>query len=549
MKRITLSVFMLFPAALAAAQNPPTPPVRTPPTPTTPATVLTPRFVLPGDDPLALADRMRADAEMRAAAQADRAFAATTRDMDRQMMLMQDQVARENARMAGLLGMGDRLERQMPAPSWAPADPADSLYRLARDVVIRGDWGRAARLFADIQKNYPKSAYEKDAQYWEAYARYKIGTTDELHQAARILEPLASRLTPTDESYRRFGFANGRTSDNDILSLYARINGQLAQRGDADAAAKISKAASNQGTPCDQDDMQVRTEALSALAQTDPAQALPLLKRVLDHKDDCTATLRRNAVLILGRRADADAAALLLQTAKSDPNISVRSEAVSYLSRIPGDAGVSALEDMLRTEQDERIQAAAVRALMSSDNPKARASMRALIDRKDAPVRLRIEAINSFRTDRMTADDANYLRGLFGRAESDQFKTAIIVAIARTGGQENDQWLMSIARNANESSPVRSMALGQLSRSPTLTTTDLAKMYDSSSESFDMRIRIINLLAQRKDQESTDKLLEIARSTTTVIDYRKAAINALINRKDPRATQLLLDIVDGKKGQ
>ena len=70
---------------------------------------------------------------------------------------------------------------------------------------------------------------------------------------------------------------------------------------------------------------------------------------------------------------------------------------------------------MLRTEQDEHIQRAAVRALTSSDNPRARSSMRALIDRKDAPINLRIEAINSFNSERATTDDAAYLRGLYAQ--------------------------------------------------------------------------------------------------------------------------------------
>ena len=40
--------------------------------------------------------------------------------------------------------------------------------------------------------------------------------------------------------------------------------------------------------------------------------------------------------------------------------------------------------------------------------------MRALIDRKDAPMNLRIEAINSFNNDRATTEDAAYLRSLYG---------------------------------------------------------------------------------------------------------------------------------------
>jgi HEAT repeat protein len=443
----------------------------------------------------------------------------------------------------------DRIEAHRPPAAWAQGDPADSLYRLARDVLSRGDWGRAARMFADIQKNYPRSAYQGESQYWEAYARYKIGTTDELRSASKILEPLASRITSVSNvaaTPRGFYAGGRRTNDNDIVALYARINGALAQRGDRDAAAKVETIAKTPGAACDREDIQVRTEALNALNQMDPSQALPILRRVIDRKDDCSAELRRNAVFILGRRADADAQAILMGVAKSDPNTSVRTEAINYLSRIPGDAGVNALEEMLRTEQDERIQRAAVHALMSSDNQRARAGMRSLIDRKEAPTNLRIEAINSFNPERSTTDDAAYLRGLFGKVDDDRMKNAVVNAVSRFGGPENDQWVIGVARNTGESSSVRSNALSRLSRSPTISTADLMKLYDASSESAEIRNRIINMLGSRKDQEATDKLIEIVR-TSTVVDNRTRAIIALRDKKDPRATQALMDLLDGKK--
>lgn len=442
----------------------------------------------------------------------------------------------------------DRIESRQPPAPWAQGDPADSLYRLAREVLSRGDWGRAARMFADLQKNYPRSAYQGESQYWEAYARYKIGTTDELRAAAKLLEPLASRITSVsnDGSTPRGFYAGRRTNDNDIVALYARINGALAQRGDRDAAAKVESIAKMQGATCDREDIQVRTEALNALNQMDPSQALPILRRVIDRKDECSAELRRNAVFILGRRADADAQNILMGVAKSDPNTGVRTEAINYLSRIPGDAGINALEEMLRGEQDERIQRAAVHALMSSDNQRARASMRALIDRKEAPTNLRIEAISSFNPERATTEDAAYLRGLFGKVDDDRLKNAVVNAVSRFGGPENDQWVIGVARNTSESSSVRSNALSRLSRSPTISTADLMKLYDASSESAEIRNRIINMLGARKDQEATDKLIEIVR-TSTVVDNRTRAIMALRDKKDPRATQALMDLLDGKK--
>ena len=527
MNYLTLAMVVLASAGTAGAQDPvrPVPPAR----------------------PAA-----RASAEARAAASVDRGWVDEARAaVEAARPFISTQVLTPMAPMPAIAPRfyNDRIEsRTLPTP-WAQGDPADSLYRLARDVLSRGDWGRAARMFNDIQKNYPKSAYQGESQYWEAYARYKIGTTDELRSAAKILEPLALRITPVsnDGSSQRSFYGGGRrTNDSDILALYARINGALAQRGDRDAAAKVEQAAKMQGTPCDREDIQVRTEALNALNQMDPSQALPILRRVIDRKDDCSAELRRNAVFILGRRADADAQNILMSVAKADPNTTVRSEAINYLSRIPGDAGVNALEEMLRTEQDERIQRAAVHALMSSDNQRARASMRSLIDRKEAPLNLRIEAINSFNSERATNDDAAYLRGLFGKVDDDRLKNAVVNAVSRFGGAENDQWVINVARNTNESSSVRSNALSRLSRSPTISTADLVKLYDASSESAEIRNRIINMLGARKDQEAIDKLIEIVR-TSTVVDNRTRAIIALRDKKDPRATQALMDVLDGKK--
>jgi HEAT repeat protein/TolA-binding protein len=559
MQRIAFVMLGLAVAGAAAAQTP-VPPA-SPARPSAAVTAPTPR-VAPFDDEMrrarerALEDR-RWNMEVDRTA-AERAFADARVAFD---------AARETAALAAVAPMptlppmpalapmagsfgGDVFERRTPPAPWAQGDPADSLYRAARAVLNAGDWGRAARMFADLQKNYPKSAYLNESQYWEAWARYKIGTTDELRTAAKILEPLASRITPApsaSEPGRRMYYVDSRrTSDNEILALYARINGALAQRGDREAAAKVEKAAQQQGAPCDREEIQVRTEALNALSQMDPSQALPILRRVIDRKDACSAELRRNAVFILGRRGDADAQNVLMGVAKSDPNPTVRMEAINYLSRIPGDAGVNALEEILRTEQDERIQRAAVHALMSSDNQRARSSMRALIERKDAPLALRVEAVNGFNSERATSEDAAYLRGLFPRVDNGSLKNAILGAVARIGGTENDQWVISVARNTSESSSVRSNALSRLSRSPTISTADLVKLYDASSESAEMRNRIIAMLGMRKDQEATDKLIDIVR-TSTVVDNRTRAIVALRDKKDPRATQALMDILDGKR--
>jgi HEAT repeat protein len=446
-------------------------------------------------------------------------------------------------------GASEGFHASTPPAPWAQGDPADSVYRIAREALNRGEFGRAAKLFADIRTNYPKSAYQSDSQYYEALARYRIGTTEELQRAAKLLEPLATKIMSVSNasSSNNNVYEGGRrgASDSEVAALYNRINGALAQRGDRSAADKVAKAAAQGGSStCDSDDIQVRVEAMSALSQMDPAAAMPLLKRVLDRKDECSSELRRRAVFMLGRRGDAESGQLLLATAKSDPSFSVRSEAINALPRLPGDVGLNALEEMLRTEQDERVQRVVVRSLTSSDNAKARSSMRALIDRKDAPLTLRIEAVNSFASDRATTDDAAYLRGLYGKADNDRLKEAIISTVSRMGGSDNDKWVFSIAQNTNEPSQLRATAISRLLRS-NVSIADLGKLYDAS-DSYNIRQQIVGVLAGRKEPEATDKLLDIVKNST-VTQLRLQAINALGRKNDPRSKQMLSDLLEGTK--
>jgi HEAT repeat protein/TolA-binding protein len=466
-------------------------------------------------------------------------------------------------------GGRDFTDRPVPAP-WIQGDPADSVYRIARDALNNGDYGRAARLFNDVVQKYGSKSQLTDAsQYFEALARYKIGTTDELHQAAKILKPLVAKLpvrTSTSTSSNNeggftvrggsgqgcngFGCTNivyrGGYSDSEVAALYNRVNGTLAQRGDAEAKAEVEKAVTQAGNAaCDREDIDVRSEALNALSQMDAATALPALKRVLERKDDCSAQLRRSAVFMLGRRSDTESATLLIATAKSDPNREVRMSAINYLGKLPGDAGLAALEDLLKNDPDVQIQRAAVRALNSSDNARARTSMRALIERKDAQMDLRLEAIRSFSSDRATTDDAAYLRALYARADNDQMREEILNTLGRIGGTDNDTFVLTVAKNTNESSRLRSAALSRLSRSPTVTTADLGKIYDAA-DSYDVRARIVQILGSKKDSESADKLIDIVRNSTDT-RVRREALLAIQRRNDPRAQQLVLDILDGKK--
>jgi HEAT repeat protein len=415
-----------------------------------------------------------------------------------------------------------------PRAGWAPQDQADSLYRAAREALNRYEYRRAAQLFRQLRERHPRSEYAGDAVYWEAFSLYRIGTVDDLRTALRVLESPQPRYS--NEEIRAGAAA-----------LATRIRGALAMRGDRDAARQVERTAQADAQTCDPEDISVRVEALSALSQMDGETVVPILRRVLARRDQCSAQLRRRALSILGRRGDTAAVATFLSVAKTDPDQNVRAEAIGYLARQPGDRVVDALEDLLRTSSDERVQRSAVRALAHHESPRARRSLRALIERADVGEQLRREAIGSFERERSSADDAAYIRSLYGRLESQRLKEAVIHAASRLGGADNEQWLANLVKNPNEPSQLRAAALGRLGRT-TMPISEFSKMYDAATER-GIREQVMNILAYRKEPEATDKLIEIAR-TGTDPQLRRLAINYLTRKNDPRTQKLLLEILD-----
>jgi HEAT repeat protein len=438
-------------------------------------------------------------------------------------------VATSMARIAGQ----SPFERQFggiasePPKSWAGADPADSLYRLAREALNHGEYRRAAQLFGDINQRFPSSAYAADARYWRAFALYRIGGTSDLREALTSLQD-------TSLSYRH---ASLRA---DASTLAARIRGALAVQGDPQARVQVGRAASDAGQACDREDLAVRIEALNSLGKTDPATTTPILRRVLARRDECSAGLRRAALWLLGRRTDAEATSLVMTSARSDPDPRVRADALRFLAAMPGDQAIATIEEIARTPGNEELQRAAVSALGRSESPRARQSIRNIIERTDLSESLRATALASVDADHST-DNGAYIRSIYPRLDTPRLKASALRALARVGGNDNDQWLLSVVRNPNEPVDVRAMALRYAGRS-SIPITDLVRMYDVAGDR-PLREQLISLYAQRPDAEATDKLLGIAR-TGTDPDMRRMAISALARKNDPRTKQILLEIID-----
>ncbi len=289
---------------------------------------------------------------------------------------------------------------------WLPGDAADSLYRLARRELNAGDYEQAARHFREVRERFPKSGYVADSYYWEAFALSRTGSNDD---SRRALDVLAERR-------QRFPKAAGA---QDARDLETQIRGQLARGGDVEAAEVLARQAAtvaSQGAgvaaqaaaaeaevgavaqsiaagsagleaigtglqalgsgSCDDSDDE-RLMALNALLQMNSDQAVPLLKKVLERRDEGSVCLRRKALFVLAQKRTPEIEDVLLQAAGSDPDAQVRESAVFWLSQVHTTRATAALDSILQHSQDEAIRKRAVFALSQQHSD---ASSKALRD-------------------------------------------------------------------------------------------------------------------------------------------------------------------------
>jgi TolA-binding protein/DNA-directed RNA polymerase subunit M/transcription elongation factor TFIIS len=438
------------------------------------------------------------------------------------------------------------------------ADVADSLYRAARLALNNGQYTRAADLFGSIRDKYPRSNYVPNTYYWQAFALYRTGSNDALRAAQEALRTQATRYPKA--STRR-----------DAEVLLRRVQGALGRLGDADAAAAIAAdvdvivpqtvqpaqgaqppqatIASPRGRgpyhlkndSCDDDD-DIRIAALNAVLQMDADRAVPLLKTVLARRDEGSACLRRKAVFLVSQKRSAETSALLLSAVRSDPDQEVREQAVFWLSQVPGEETVAALDSILSDARTPpEIQDKAIFALSQHRSSRAGAILRAYAERRDAPSDNREKAIFWLGQNR-SADNAQFLKDLFKRLDNDDLKEKVIFSLSQMGRTDNYRWLMDIALNESENIELRKKALFWAGQGRTVDVADLVSLYDRTKDR-EMKDQLIFVYSQRREAAALDKLFAIGRNDPDR-ELRKKAIFWIGQSRDPRAAQFLQELIN-----
>jgi HEAT repeat protein len=443
-----------------------------------------------------------------------------------------------------------------PAP-WLAQDPADSLYRVGRGALNRGDYRIAAEAFRTLRDRHPRSGYVADAYYWEAFARSKVGGRDDLRTALTLLDRQAER------------HGEARTL-RDARELRVRVQGELARLGDESAAVAVAEAVGSlagsstgigrgsgqaaggagqgargvgrsQRGACNDDD-DIRMTALKALLNMRAEQAVPILQDVLQKRDEGSACMRRQAVFLLSQKRSPETARLLLDAVRNDPDREVRENAVFWLSQVNTPEATAALDSILQHGADREIQEKAVFALSQQRGEAASRALRNHLERAGVPDEIK-ENIIFWLGQKRSEENAQYLRDLYGKpSTSPKMKEKIIFSLSQMGLEGNARWLIGIATDEREPIDVRKDALfwaGQMRQVP---FTELSGIY-GRIQSREMKEQLIFVYSQRREREAVTALIDIAR-TEADPELRKKAVFWLGQSRDPRAAEFLVELIN-----
>ncbi len=434
------------------------------------------------------------------------------------------------------------------------ADPADSLYRLAREALSRGDYNRASEIFSRVVDRYPSSSVAGESLYYAAFAMYRAGGTEKLKAAREALE----RLTDSYPDVAKKG---------DAKTLRTRVCGELAKRGDEECAAEVAEQAdpvarpvpaaraqpAQRATPAtpvapragncpsENDEDDERIAALNALLQMDAARAMPILTKVLERRDACSAALRRKAVFLVSQKRTPETADLLLRIARNDPDNEVREQAVFWLSQVSDERAVDMLQDILRNSKEENLQNKALFALSQHRSGRGAAILREFAARDGASDELRGQAI-FWLGQRKAAENSEFLRNLYTRLRNQELKDKILFSLSQQRGMGNEKWLMDIATSSAETVELRKKALFWAGQSNAVPLDQLVSLYARMPDR-EMKDQMIFVLSQKNTPAAVDKLLDIAKNDRDP-ELRKKAIFWLGQSRDPRIQQFLLDLIN-----
>jgi HEAT repeat protein len=443
------------------------------------------------------------------------------------------------------------------------------VFREGRDFIEAQNWQRAAEKFHDFIKGYPKDKDVDAALYWYGYALEKQGRKDE---ATAQLKRLVDRFPSS--SWRREAIAllvaMGHTNFAQEVALRENCEikilalQSLFEADEERAIGIITETLKANPTPC----QGLQAAAVTILGSRRSPRVIPVLldiarsnpdlklrltaiRRLGDQHDeqvteeliklydaDRTKEVRAQILRALVESRTPRGSAKVVEIARASDDLNTRLFAIRFIGELKDPASLDELIRIYDADKTKEVRSQILRALSEREEPRARAKVWDIARTGDTP-EMRIEAIRRLGDHKRIGLDE--LLQLYSSETNLQIKQALLRAFAESNDPKAQAKLFEIARG-NDPMELRGYAIRVLShKNDAAITEQFVAMYDAEQND-QLKMMLLRAFAESQQKSAVRKLMAIARNDPSV-ERRKLAVRFLGQSRDPEAMKFLEDLL------
>jgi len=386
---------------------------------------------------------------------------------------------------------------------------AMQMLREGRDFIEAQNWQKAAEKFHDFITGYPRDKDLDAALYWYGYALQKQGLKDE---AAKPLVKLIENYPSS--TWRR----------------------------EADALLVVLGRQDKVNDALNRDNCEIKILALQSLFQADQERAITFVTEVLRNTQTQCPGLQAAAVSLLGSHAGARAVPMLLEIARSNPDMKLRLTAIRRLGEQHTDAVADELIKLYDADRNKDVRVQILRALAESRTPRGTAKI-IEIARAGDDVGMRAWAIR-YMSELRDANSLDELIRIYDADKTPEIRTQIIRVLGERDDPKARAKLLDIARTG-ETPEIRIEAIRRLADHQRLSMDDLFGLYTTEMNTA-IKQAYLRAFADSKDPRAQMKLFDIAKGNEPM-DLRLYALRRLGDKDDEQTVNQLIAMYDGEQ--
>lgn len=385
------------------------------------------------------------------------------------------------------------------------------VFREGRDFIESQNWQRAAEKFNDFIKGYPKDKDVDAALYWYGYALEKQGRKDD---ATAQLKRLVDRFP--NSSWRR-----------EAIAL-------LVAMGHTNFAQEVAL----------RENCEIKILALQSLFEADEERAISIITETLKMNAGASPCqgLQAAAITILGSRRSPRVIPLLLDVARSNPDLKLRLTAIRRLGDQHDEQVTEELIKLYDADRTKEVRAQILRALVESRTPRGSAKVME-IARASEDLNTRLYAIRFVGELKDPASLEELIR-IYDADKTKEVRSMILRALSEREEPRARAKVWEIARTG-ETPEMRIEAIRRLGDHNRISLDELLQLYTSETN-LQIKQALLRVFAESNDPKAQAKLFEIARGSDS-IELRGYAIRVLGHKNDVAIIEQFVGMYDAEQ--